>query len=364
MTLTIGGVTGGCTAKGSAMKTGSVYDGMETVFWWNGTTWDCDNEVVERTNNYLIMSDGTIVYNENKEIENRINEVLKKYDKLSRGYKLCFTSPTLESIIYNGEEYNCYSSIQTAINTEYALITWEIGLCVVVLDGTYTENVKINGRTNVALIGLSNQTCVLQNYETSEIKGYFYPPLWINPSTTVCNLKIMCFNAYEQSEAYSIHSDDEGNGRVIIQDCVLYNEQHACIGFGTRENAPLYIINCQGSGFNKCLYGHNDHAGNSLTYNEELHVIGCYFRSGTGPCLDIFDANHYYPNGGGQSLDWLVYMEGNEFINGINELPPTVLTTGQYHGTAPNGKYFDEHIRKMQTNRRNNARFANYIDIL
>lgn len=118
MILTIGGVTGGCTAKGTPMKQGSVYDGMEVDFRWNGTSWNCNQDVVETTSDYSIMADGTSIYNRNSSDKryivkkfywlNNQKDCLIEVPSISTGY---FGKVTICGLFYGVTSKPCVAEI-------------------------------------------------------------------------------------------------------------------------------------------------------------------------------------------------------------------------------------------------------------
>lgn len=66
MYLSIGGVNLPCTAHGTPMKTGSVYNGMVVNVTNIGTSWDFESSVVESNSDYTTYADGTIEYVKSK----------------------------------------------------------------------------------------------------------------------------------------------------------------------------------------------------------------------------------------------------------------------------------------------------------
>ena len=336
-----------------------IKDGQNTID-SSSVTYNNTASGISATN----VQDAIDEVNSTAELASLLDNAISYATGVSRGLRLCYVY-TKTSVNYRGKVLNCYTSIQEAIDTEYAARTWELGVAVIILPGTYTENVRFDDKRNIMLIGVDRYMCKLIGYEDDAKSGYYYPPLWICPSTTVMNLYISNPTTRNKTDAYCIHSDVDGSGAVLIKNCIIINEQHACIGFGTRQYAPLFIEDCvltSNSASGNCLYGHNDHAGNSTVKNEELHISRCVMRTaGSAPALDIFDANHFFPNGGNGSLDWLIYMNDNIITNG-NELPASALTTGSYKAaTLDDCNYFSKFVRKMPSNAGNNCKFANYV---
>lgn len=321
-------------------------------------------------NDFAMNSD--ILENKKDSLRSKINRILTDYrlDIKANALRLCFVSPTETSVQFGTTTFTCYKSISTAIDTEYPLInSFQLGLLCVVLEGKYIENIRLDGKENVAIIGIDKAKCVIENKATEEHHGYYYPPLWINPSTTIGGLTIYCYKKIgveTEKDAYCIHTDDDGVGRVLIKNCNLYCEQHACIGFGTREHAPLFIEDCTMAALGKCLYGHNS-CGRQITgtIHEELHISNCYCRSSSNKCIDIFDANNFYPPAGSRpkNLDWLVYMNNNVFLNNnrVDSYPRTLHISPYYEEATDKVNYYSKNIRRMPSNKGNNSPFLNYI---
>lgn len=298
----------------------------------------------------------------------KATEAVQLINTGTRARDIAFVSEHSDTIIYNNKEYNCYKSISECINTEYENLdtTLYIGLNVIVLEGTYFENVRLYGKKNIAIIGVSNQACRVINYEDEEKNGYYYPPFWINPSTTIMNLWIETRDKYTPDhQAYCIHTDDDGTGPVLIKNCVLVCYQHACVGFGTRQNAPLFIEDCsmvnnstRGNG-GALLYGHNSYGGGST--REELHVSRCYGRTAGVDPLDIFNANHFYPGGDATSNDFLLYFNDNEFYKGNTTISEIICWNEDYmRPTADNVNYISSFMRRATSNSGNNMNILNY----
>lgn len=330
-------------------------------------------EETQRINLNNFVMNTAILENKKNALESKINRILTDYslDFHANALRLCFVSPTETSVQFRTKTYTCYKSISTAIDTEYPLIinSFQLGLLCVVLEGKYIENIRLYGKENVAIIGIDKSKCVIENKATEEHHGYYYPPLWINPSTTIGGLTINCYKKTgldTEKDAYCIHTDDNGVGRVLIKNCNMYCEQHACIGFGTREHAPLFIEDCSMSSLGKCLYGHNSCGQQATgTVYEELHIYNCYGRSGTNKCIDIFDATNFYPPVGSRvkPLDWLVYMNNNVFLNNnrVDSYPTTLHISPYYEEATDKVNYFSKNIRRMPSNKGNNSPFLNYI---
>lgn len=300
-----------------------------------------------------------------KTLDEKINNVFNSFPTAYKELAICFVSKDIKTVTVGTKGFTCYTTINEAIDTEYPNKGYKLGLLVIILEGTYTECVRLYGKENVSIVGIDKNKCILFNEETEDKHGYYYPPLWINPSTTIMNLTVNCNNNYNDNNAYCIHSDDDGKGRVLIKNCNLYCHQHACIGFGTRQDAPLFVEDCFMCNDNgtagKLFYGHNSPGGNSTV--EELHITRCYGRTAGKPALDIFNASQFYPtreDAPKNSGDFLVYMNDNELYTG-NSIIPSALTESTFKGDSHDKEnYFSAYVRKMPTNSGNNMPFANF----
>ena len=45
--------------------------------------------------------------------------------------------------------------------------------------------------------------------------------------------------------AYALHVDFPGEGKTVIEDCILISYQNSAVGMGTRSNQQVYFINCE-----------------------------------------------------------------------------------------------------------------------
>lgn len=299
-------------------------------------------------------------------IENQIENALNCIDITNHALRLAIVSKDYKTLVFRGKTYNCYDSIAVAIDTEYELITsaYQLGLAVIVMEGTYTECIRLYGKENISIVGVNKYKCKIVNKETDTENGYYYPPLWINPSTTVMNLTIQCLTSRNIRDAYCIHTDDDGTGKVLIKNCILHCSQHACIGFGTRQDAPLFIEDCDmiNDYYNAkgvLLYGHN--ACSQNTTREEVHVTRCYGRTAMGYPLDFFNANWYYPTGTRGSLPWLLYFNDNTFYQRNNEIPTTItVSTGYTEESEDKINFISGGMMRMPSNSGNNIETLNY----
>ena len=299
-------------------------------------------------------------------IEQQIEDALNCIDIANHALRLVIVSKDYEALVFRGKTYNCYDSIAVAIDTEYELITsaYQLGLAVIVMEGTYTECIRLYGKENISIVGVNKYKCKIVNEETDTENGYYYPPLWINPSTTVMNLTIQCTTLRNIREAYCIHTDDDGTGKVVIRNCILHCSQHACIGFGTRQDAPLFIEDCDmindySNAKSVLLYGHN--ACTQNTTREEVHITRCYGRTAMGYPLDFFNANWYYPTGARDSLPWLLYFNDNTFYQRNNVIPTTITVSTEYTGESEDEiNFISGGMMRMPSNSGNNIETLNY----
>ena len=299
-------------------------------------------------------------------IEQQIEDALNCIDIANHALRLVIVSKDYEALVFRGKTYNCYDSIAVAIDTEYKSImsTYQLGLAVIVMEGTYTECIRLYGKENISIVGVNKYKCKIVNEETDTENGYKYPPLWINPSTTVMNLTIQCTTSRNIREAYCIHTDDDGTGKVVIRNCILHCSQHACIGFGTRQDAPLFIEDCDmindySNAKSVLLYGHN--ACTQNTTREEVHITRCYGRTAMGQPLDLFNANWYYPTGARGSLPWLLYFNDNTFYRRNEEIPTTITASTAYTGESKDTiNFISGGMMRMPSNSGNNIATLNY----
>ena len=371
--------------RDALVSEGKVYENLkvyckdtQTEYRWTGTEWEAVGGSSGGTTIDDTQASSTTTYSSNKitdliteatagknTIEHQIEDALNCIDITNHALRLVIVSKDYETLVFRGKTYNCYDSIAVAIDTEYELISsFQLGLAVIVMEGTYTECIRLNGKKNISIVGVNKYKCKIVNEETDTENGYKYPPLWINPSTTVMNLTIQCTTSRDVRNAYCIHTDDDGTGKVVIRNCILHCSQHACIGFGTRQDAPLFIEDCDmindySNAKGVLLYGHNDNAHN--TTREEVHITRCYGRTAFGQPLDLFNANWYYPTGARGSLPWLLYFNDNTFYRRNNETPATITVSTKYTGESKDTiNFISGGMMRMPSNSGNNIATLNY----
>ena len=202
-----------------------------------------------------------------------------------------------------------YETIEEALNN--ANDTNENHVIIYVMPGVYYpapkigENVpyKENNR-NVSIVGLDRNSCILKGDV-----GYYYYQIIVdyalirlNGNITIANLtfdnrsdkytETAQENGWDLSmphcRAYCIHVDGERQAGSImeIRNCRMYNDHFTCVGFGTRVDSTLKIVECDIksdvnaeknnlSGFENygTLYGHL--ATNSTQPNQNLEIVRC-----------------------------------------------------------------------------------------
>lgn len=173
---------------------------------------------------------------------------------------------------------------------------------------------------NISIIGADKNSCVLKGNV-----GYYYYQinvdyalLRLNGNVTIENLTLdNRSDLYESTanengwdlvsphcRAYCIHCDGtrQENSIIEIRNCNLYNDHFTCIGFGTRPNSTLKIIECEvvsdvsseknaQSGFSSygTLYGHLEAGGSGV--NQNLHIVRCVVENTNYGCaINLMDS--------------------------------------------------------------------------
>ncbi|MDE5865994.1 MAG: hypothetical protein K2H31_05280, partial [Lachnospiraceae bacterium] len=135
---------------------------------------------------------------------------------------------------------------------------------IVVLPGTYNENVRVTGKT-VNIIGSGKDNCIL----TYDTVNYLYVPLEI-AAGSVSNITIYgyhsqdCISSYENDLAiasygvdvyepvkdvsgYAVHVEQDClYGRSLtFTDCRIISENNQCVGIGSRGKSTLTFKDCE-----------------------------------------------------------------------------------------------------------------------
>lgn len=246
------------------------------------------------TDNLVIYSNATGLH---KEIE-----YLK--EKLSRVYNLS------NLLIVDEKGNGDYTTIEDALNN--ANDTDENHVIILVMPGTYypapaqgfNAQPYEESNRNISIIGVDKNSCILKGdvgYYYYQI-GVDYSLLRLNGNVTIANLTLdNRSDLYEQTatengwdltsphcRAYCVHvdKDRQENSIVEIRNCKMYNDHFTCVGFGTRPNSTLRIIDCETisdvseekntlSTFSTfgTIYGHL--YANSIEPNQNLEITRC-----------------------------------------------------------------------------------------
>lgn len=277
--------------------------------------------------------------------------------------KIVYVSNNPTNITYNSVNYSGYSTINAAITAEYSAGNI---LNIFVLPGTYKESINIIGKT-VNIIGVDKNTCIVTNDQ-----DYNSPPFNIAGGNKISNLTINVTDDGVSSYtnlAYCVHNDADITGESIIDNCIMHSYQSACIGFGTRGNSPIRVMNCQmfkhanarlsghASFNNGVVYGHNCPINQAT--NEWFYMTDCYLEAETGYSIYIFNANRYYPGGGGASPDFKL-MFANNTVWSRTEGVPKKLAPNYLTEVVPSYKYFGGSTERLEGCTGNGPQFMNY----
>jgi hypothetical protein len=229
-------------------------------------------------------------------------------------------------LIVDKEGYGDYVTIEDALNN--ANDTDENHVVIIVMPGIYypapkkssSEVPYVEINRNISIIGIDKNSCVLKGNV-----GYYYYQhnidyslLRLNGNVTIKNLTLdNRSELYEQTakennwdlslphcRAYCIHTDGsrQKNSIIEVENCLMYNDHFTCLGFGTRPDSTLKILNCditsdvsteknKLSGFENygTLYGHL-HSG-STEKNQNLEITRCKIvNSNYETAINLLDA--------------------------------------------------------------------------
>ena len=203
-----------------------------------------------------------------------------------------------------------YTTIEDALKN--ANDTDENHVVILVMPGTYYPAPKksssdmpyAENNRNISILGIDKNSCILKGNV-----GYYYYQinvdyalLRLNGNVTIGNLTLdNRSDLYEQTatengwdlssphcRAYCVHVDGNGQENSILEivNCSMYNDHFTCVGFGTRPNSTLKIIDCDAisdvnaeknalSEFKNygTLYGHL--GSNSTEPNQKLEITRC-----------------------------------------------------------------------------------------
>ena len=125
-----------------------------------------------------------------------------------------------------------------------AVLTLADGSAILVMPGTYEENVKAWAK-EVHIIGLSREACILK--DTSG--NYASPPIEIGAGS-VQNMTIIEESnggGTESIGAYAIHVESNNlfNKKLLIRNCYIYSDSSSAIGMGLRGGCSVRIEDCE-----------------------------------------------------------------------------------------------------------------------
>lgn len=215
---------------------------------------------------------------------------------------------------------------------------------IVVLPGTYNENVRVIGKA-VNIIGSDKDECVL-TYDTG---SYFYVPLEI-AAGSVSNITIYGYHSgngmssdkidyaidYYGDESYDRLKDVPGYAVHIEQDylygksltftnCCIISENNQCVGIGSRGKSTLTFKNCEfiNSNCAGCIAIHDsveEQFGGKSTFVME----NCTMESSCEYVMALFTYNPY------NSFDMKFINVTAVDNNGLLSVP---VMTDNYAGT-------------------------------
>lgn len=284
------------------------------------------------TDNLVIYSNATGLH---KEIE-----YLK--EKLSRVYNLS------NLLIVDEKGNGDYTTIEDALNN--ANDTDENHVIILVMPGTYypapaqglNAQPYAESNRNISIIGVDKNFCILKGdvgYYYYQI-GVDYSLLRLNGNVTIANLTLdNRSDLYEQTatengwdltsphcRAYCVHvdKDRQENSIVEIRNCKMYNDHFTCVGFGTRPNSTLRIIDCETisdvseekdkfSTFSSygTIYGHL--SANSTEQNQNLEIVKCKIvNTNYETAVNLMDAAGEGAEGSVKLLQNVCFTTNNE----------------------------------------------------
>lgn len=248
-------------------------------------------------------SDINFSYYEKSGLFKDIEEINERIAKIESGKK------NANILIVDSKGNGDYTTIEEALNN--ANDTDENHVVIYVMPGVYYpapktgENVpyKENNR-NVSIVGLDRNSCILKGdvgYYYYQIK-VDYALIRLNGNITIANLtfdnrsdkytETAQENGWDLStphcRAYCIHADGERQAGSIIEikNCRMYNDHFTCVGFGTRVDSTLRMVDCDVisdvdeekeklSSFKDygTIYGHLEK--NSTQPNQNLEIVRC-----------------------------------------------------------------------------------------
>lgn len=244
----------------------------------------------------------------NLELYQNASGIFKEIDDIKEKLSKVYNFENL--LIVDEKGHGDYTTIEDALNN--ANDTDENHVVILVMPGTYYPAPKkgnsdvpyAESNRNISILGVDKNSCILKGNV-----GYYYYQinvdyslLRLNGNVTIENLTLdNRSELYEQTatengwdlssphcRAYCVHVDGERqkNSIIEIRNCHLYNDHFTCIGFGTRPDSTLRIVDCdctsdvseeknEQSGFNSyaTLYGHLN--TNSTQPNQNIEIVRC-----------------------------------------------------------------------------------------
>lgn len=246
-----------------------------------------------------------------------------------------------------------YTSIAEAVTVA------ESGSTIIVMPGTYEENVKA-WEKKIHIVGLTRESCVIK--DTSG--NYTTPPLEIGAGS-IQNMSIIeAANGAGTANlgAYAIHVESNNlfNEKLLIRNCYIYSDSSSAIGMGLRGGcsvriedseiicagarastgaAPLYFHDADGQPYwgTANLYLHNNVLRNTssslfsmLTINSihkenttYMHMMYNIFVRSKNPALSQ-KFNTWNTSGNTDADGWNglshMYLEDDSFGNNLTEL--------------------------------------------
>ena len=128
------------------------------------------------------------------------------------------------------------------VSLSYAGRCLKSGGTILVLPGTYIDNVDVQNKT-ANIVGVDKNLCSLISYE----QDYTKPPLEVSAGK-VANMTIEAINDGRHKSdvsAYAIHSDFNylTDKTLVIDNCVIKSDYNSSIGIGLRRGT-ITISNC------------------------------------------------------------------------------------------------------------------------
>lgn len=176
-----------------------------------------------------------------------------------------------------------------------------------VMPGTYEEVVKLQGNTNISIVGVNKKDCIL----IDKSGDYVNSPIQISGEGYISNMTIVATHDNNPSLtgittfSYAVHHDYAGVGKTVFENCRFESYQNAAVGIGMHQSQTLKFRNCEfykdGANYDGgSLYFHNQ--TESGVTNQLLIVENCDIRSIQGRAVSITDANIGHGDGLGNDM--------------------------------------------------------------